>query len=90
MKNFELGQIVKSTAGRDCGELFIILDIEEAYVYIADGKRRRIESPKKKKLKHLQITYMISEEIAGKLKYNEKITNADIRNNLKDYQQTLE
>ncbi|MDF1616038.1 KOW domain-containing RNA-binding protein [Petrocella sp. FN5] len=90
MIKIELGQVVKSTAGRDCGELFIILDIKEAYVYIADGKRRRIEAPKKKKYKHIQITYKIADEIAGKLKHNEKITNADIRNSLKDYQQTLE
>ena len=34
--------IVKSTAGRDEGDLFFVLDIQEEFLLLADGKRRRV------------------------------------------------
>ncbi len=40
--------IVTSTAGRDKGELFFVLDIQEDFLLLADGKRRRVENPKEK------------------------------------------
>ena len=46
------GQIVYSKAGRDKKRCFIILKVEGEYVYLADGELRKVESPKKKKVKH--------------------------------------
>lgn len=54
------GCVVLSTAGRDKGRYFIVLDIEDNYVSIVDGKLRRVESPKRKKIKHLMYVGMIS------------------------------
>ena len=53
------GIIVRSKAGHDKGQLFVISgvsDENDGCVYIADGKSRRIEKPKRKKLKHLELT----------------------------------
>lgn len=51
----ETGQIVLSTCGRDMGKLQMVLEIlDDSYVLVVDGKRRKIEKPKKKKIKHLQ------------------------------------
>lgn len=50
------GTIVKAKAGRDSGRFFAVLSVEDGYAYIADGKTRRIERPKKKKLIHLAAT----------------------------------
>ena len=50
------GQIVKSLSGRDKNRYFVILDIEDGYVWLADGKVRKLEHPKRKKTKHIQIT----------------------------------
>lgn len=47
------GSIVRAKAGRDKGRFFVVLRLEANYAYIADGKTRRIEKPKKKKLIHL-------------------------------------
>lgn len=50
------GTVTKALAGRDKGKVFIILKIlSEDYVLIVDGKRRTLENPKKKKIKHLAI-----------------------------------
>lgn len=50
------GQIVRSKAGRDKYRHHVIVEvIDNEYVTIADGKTRKIERPKKKKLKHLAV-----------------------------------
>ena len=41
--------IVKSVAGRDAGSLFFVLATEGDFLLLADGKRRRVEYPKRKK-----------------------------------------
>ena len=44
------GQIVKSKSGRDKGDVFFVVEvIDDDYVLIADGDRRKSENPKKKK-----------------------------------------
>ena len=45
--------IVKSAAGRDEGDLFFVLDTQEEYLLLADGKSRRVEKPKKLSLIHI-------------------------------------
>ena len=59
------GSAVYSRAGRDKGELLIALAVENGYAYLADGNKRRVENPKKKKLKHLNRTNFVSETIAA-------------------------
>lgn len=75
-----LGQVVKSKAGRDAGKKFVIIEvIDKSYVQISDGDLRRIEKPKKKKVKHLELTGEIIESINEKLKMKIKVSNSDIR-----------
>lgn len=75
-----LGQVVISRAGRDAGKSFVIVNvIDNQFVEVADGNLRRLEKPKKKKIKHLNITNETAEEIALKFENRSKITNADIR-----------
>ena len=52
----EKGRVVKAAAGRDKGSYFVITEMEENYVFIADGKRRKLSLPKRKNLKHLRFT----------------------------------
>jgi ribosomal protein L14E/L6E/L27E len=52
-----VGRIVRSTAGRDKGRLFLVIGVaDEEHLLIADGDLRKLEKPKKKKLKHLTAT----------------------------------
>lgn len=51
------GAIVRSKAGRDKFRFFVVIDVvDNDYVTIADGDLRKIDSPKKKKIKHLSFT----------------------------------
>ncbi len=79
----KVGQIVYSKAGRDEGKKFVIIEvIDSMFVSIADGNLRRIEKPKKKKLKHLELTSQVIENLNHKLSNDIKVTNADIRKTL--------
>ncbi len=50
------GSVVKSAAGRDKDRFYLVLRLEGDYAYIADGKVRPLERPKKKRIKHLRPT----------------------------------
>jgi ribosomal protein L14E/L6E/L27E len=82
---------VYSKAGRDEGKFFIITGlIDASYVYISDGDLRRVENPKKKKIKHLVITKDIIDSIAQKISADIRITNAEIRKALVELKITAE
>ena len=51
---FEPGRVVESIQGRDKGNFFLVLEAAEGIVMIADGRRHKLENPKKKKTKHLR------------------------------------
>lgn len=50
------GSLVYSKAGRDKGRLFMVIDMEADFVYLADGATRRMDNPKRKKQKHIIFT----------------------------------
>lgn len=75
-----IGQFVKSKAGRDKDKIFIIIDIvDDLYVLIADGDLRKVEKPKKKKIKHLSKFNLVSDEIVKRKIEGKKITNLVLR-----------
>lgn len=77
---FETGDLVISKSGRDKGRTFLVVSVtDEAYVYIADGSLRKLEKPKKKKIKHLEISAQASERTALDTKDTANLTNASLR-----------
>ena len=54
--NVVKGSVVKALAGRDQGRFFVAVAAEDRCVYIADGKERRLENPKRKNVKHISPT----------------------------------
>lgn len=84
MQDISIGQIVVSAAGRDKGDKFVVLCIiDSQYVYISDGRTRKLEKPKKKKLKHLKKLKFVAEDIKDKLESGDKLSNSEIRKLLK-------
>lgn len=51
-----LGQVVLSKAGKDSGSFYVVLREEGDFAYIADGRLRKAEKPKRKRKKHLAPT----------------------------------
>ena len=74
--------LIVSTAGRDKGQLFYVIDTDEQYVYLADGKSRRLEKPKRKKRKHVEQVPRTESRIAEKIRNGEKVLNSELRKEL--------
>ncbi len=51
-----IGRIVCSKAGRDKGYFMVIVETKGDFLYVADGKERPLERPKRKNAKHLMFT----------------------------------
>jgi len=51
--NIPKGSVVKSLAGRDQGGYYVAVEAEDRFVFIADGKERKLEKPKRKNVKHI-------------------------------------
>ena len=67
MENKMTGCFARSLAGHDKTEIYIIVGEEPGYVYLSDGKLKKVENPKKKKLKHIQPVKRADALIAEKL-----------------------
>ena len=81
--------LVRSGAGRDKGKLFAVLAEEGEYLLLADGKSRRVESPKRKKRKHVLFVAAEETRVSGKIKNNEKVTNSELRRTLAAYREEV-
>ena len=79
MQEITIGQLVFSKAGRDKGNPFLVVETADQYVYLVDGKMRRLDQPKKKKIKHIQPTHWISRNLVEEITSYGKLTNADIQ-----------
>lgn len=77
--------VVLSLSGRDRGKLFLVVGVEDEYVFLADGKTRRIEKPKKKKRKHALFVCQSKTRAAVKLQNGEKVLNSEIRRALSEH-----
>ena len=78
---FNIGAVVKATAGREKGEIFLILSEQNDFVMLIDGKSKPIENPKKKNIKHLFL--LCKSEYSGV--DVENLTDALVIKYLKDY-----
>jgi ribosomal protein L14E/L6E/L27E len=75
-----LGQLVHSRAGRDGDRYFLVVGlINKDYVLISDGDLRKIDKPKRKKVKHLVVHNTVSSDLRSKLEEDAKVNNGEIR-----------
>jgi len=78
----ERADVVVSLAGRDQGRLFFVVEADEVYVTIADGKSRKLERPKRKKRRHVQKVPWTGERVREKLLSGGKVLNSELRREL--------
>ena len=79
--------IVISLAGRDKDKLFYVMDVEDNYVLLADGKGRKLENPKRKKLKHVRRVSRTETRVALKIQNGDKVLNSELRRDLATFGQ---
>lgn len=82
-----VGQVVYSKSGRDKGKPMVVIDVvNDGFCLLVDGDTRRIEKPKLKNLKHIQITHQRAEDVLEILNRGEIPTNHIIKKNLSNIQ----
>ena len=75
----KLGSVVISSAGHDQGRWMLVVGADGGFVYVADGKERKLDSPKKKNIKHVRKT-LSTIELEG-------LTDKKLRQMLRNYSQ---
>ena len=80
--NLNISDVVVSTAGHDQGELFYVIDMDEQFLYLANGKDRTLDKPKRKKRKHVQKVLRSETRVVEKLLRGDKVLNSELRRDL--------
>jgi ribosomal protein L14E/L6E/L27E len=50
----EKGNLVLALKGKEKNQYFVVMNVENNFAYIIDGKRLKTINPKKKSMKHIQ------------------------------------
>lgn len=84
----EVGTVVRSKCGRDKGKFYCVYSFDgNDFVQLVNGKSRRIENPKRKRVKHLEILGL--SDLNHKLKQGQKIYDSDIIAILKSFNKSF-
>lgn len=51
--DIKVGSVVRATAGREKDRNFVAVAVCGGFAFIADGRERKLEHPKKKNVKHI-------------------------------------
>ena len=80
--DINISDVVVSTAGRDAGEWFYVIAEDPIYLYLANGKDRSLDKPKRKKRKHVQKVLRSETRVAAKILSGDKVLNGELRRDL--------
>jgi len=82
IQDISISDVVLSIAGRDQGQLFYCVATDDQFVWLADGKGRTLDKPKRKKRKHVQKVLRAETRVAEKLRRGDKVLNSELRRDL--------
>ncbi len=52
----QVGMVVRATAGKEQDGFYVVTRLEDGFVWLADGKHRTLEKPKRKNMRHIRPT----------------------------------
>ena len=82
LPDLTIADVVLSTAGHDAGKLFYVLEADDTWLTLVNGKDRTIEKPKRKKRKHTKKVLRSETRVAEKLRSGDKVLNSELRRDL--------
>ncbi len=85
--DLSIADVVVSTAGRDAGSLFYVIETDPQFLFLVNGKDRTIEKPKRKKRKHACKVLRSETRVAEKLRQGDKVLNSELRRDLAYFSQ---
>ena len=66
-----------------------LIGTEGVYVLVANGKDRKLEHPKRKKLKHVRFVTRSESRVAVKIRSGVKVLNSELRKDLASMRQDI-
>ena len=87
MVEFKEAGLVKSLAGHDKDELYIIISVQGEYVNLSDGRRHPLSKQKRKNRKHLQLTGKYDETLRKKLTEGGTVSDEEIASLIRTHKQ---
>ena len=88
-ENLSPGDIVMSMAGRDRGRYYIVMALDCGFVRVCDGDLHNTDNMKKKNIKHIKSSGSFCEYVKGKLLCGDKVTNAELRRSISEFEEKL-
>ena len=85
--SFMIADVVTSTAGRDAGSLYYVIEADDTWLLLVNGKDRSLEKPKRKKCKHTRKVLRSETRVAQKLRAGDKVLNSELRRDLATFGQ---
>ena len=82
LSDIQIADVVRATAGREAGKLFYVTGMDDMYLNLVNGKDRTLETPKRKKLKHVEKVLRSETRVAEKLRQGDKVLNSELRRDL--------
>lgn len=85
-----VGNFAVSLAGHDKNQIYIIIREDAEYVYLCDGRLKKLDSLKRKNKKHIQIIKKGTDpELAARLENGEVVRDEEIKRTIKLYEQQI-
>ena len=82
LPDLTIADVVVSTAGHDAGDLFYVLEADDTWLTLVNGRDRTIEKPKRKKRKHTNKVLRSETRVAQNLRNGDKVLNSELRRDL--------
>ena len=73
----QIGMVVCAVAGKEKDGYYLVIELDERFVLLADGRHRPLEKPKRKNIRHIRPTSEVWE--------TDGLTNKELRRKLCEY-----
>ncbi|MFP4199886.1 MAG: hypothetical protein ACLFS8_00560 [Clostridia bacterium] len=67
MGDLQVGDVVRSAAGRDRGESYVVIGFSDGRVLLSEGRRKTLRRPKLKNPRHLVRVGRVDEALASRI-----------------------
>ncbi|ADU28435.1 KOW domain-containing RNA-binding protein [Evansella cellulosilytica] len=76
----QVGELVRILSGRDKDQFACIIEVlDNRFVLIADGDKRKVDKAKRKNLQHIELLGTIAPEVKNSIVETGRVTNAKLR-----------
>ena len=84
-----VGEIVRSMSGHDTGRRYYVVNTQDGFLYLADGKHKSISALKKKRAKHVLAEGLWTHPVTARIQAGAPVLDKEIREALAAFRDTF-